>query len=95
MQKRCDFLTESIEYLSYAVRPSHSEIVSHTMDVNKGIKALRNFTELKSFLGVYSVFRWAVPNFAGIASPLNNKLRKDHLFNFELNEKHLEAIKTF
>lgn len=60
----------------------------------KALKGSRNVTELRSFLGHYYDFRRLVQNYANIASPLNNKLRKDQSYHFELIEKKLVAMKS-
>lgn len=54
-----------------------------------------DMTEGKSVLCLWDVFLWLVPNFAGIAAPLNKNLKNDQPFHFRrLNETEIEACET-
>lgn len=92
--KKCNFFTETIDFLGHVICPRCSEIASHMTDAVKRLKAPWNVTKLKSFLGLCIVLRRLVPNLATLSSPLNEKVRKDQPFNFEVNEKELEAMKS-
>lgn len=71
------FFTDIVEYLGHVIRSRRQLISSRTIDAMKQLKEVRNLAEIRSFLGLYHVFRQFVPNFACIAEPLNWKLQKD------------------
>lgn len=68
---------------------------SHTIDAVHVLEPPTKLTELLSFFGLCNVIRRFVPNFAGVATLLNKKLRKDHLQTFDgLSYKEITALET-
>lgn len=91
--KKCSSLSETINFLGSIIRSTRLEISSHTTVAVKRLKVPRNVIDLKMVLGICSVFKRFLQNFARIASQLNNKLKEKQQFNLVLNEKELPAIK--
>lgn len=80
--KKCRFLFEEIDYLGYRVNaagiqpnPSHLEAIEH-------FPVPKNSRDVHSFLGLASYFRKFMQNFATIAKPLYDLVRKDAVFTF-------------
>ena len=69
-------------------------------DQSKNIASLRDEnppttqTELRSFLGLYNVYRRFIEQFSKFAHPLNQVLKKIP-DKFELNEEQTNSFKTF
>lgn len=51
-----------------------------------------NVSDLRSFLGLCSVYRRFVSNFAKLPSPLNKKLRKGEPLQFESDDKERKSV---
>lgn len=93
--KRCQFFSETIDYLVHVIRPRRLEIASHLTDAIRELKEPKKLTELCSFLGFCNVCRRFVLNFARLAAPSNDKLRKDQPKTFgSLNEKERESMNS-
>lgn len=75
--KKCTFSTTTASYLESVIQPSRLETAFHTADAIKRLQQPRKITELRSFLGLCSLFRRLVSSFARLAAPLNCKLQKD------------------
>lgn len=80
--KKCCFLKTKIEFLDYeikagSVRPSASK----TRDINK-YKDPKNVKETQRFLGFTGYFRKFIENYATIAKPLSDLVRKNAKFCF-------------
>ncbi|UYV84832.1 K02A2.6-like, partial [Cordylochernes scorpioides] len=65
------------------------------------IRAVRDFAtprslkEVRSFLGLSSYYRRFIPNYAHVAQPLNDLLKKDSAFNWNQEEQNaFEALKS-
>ena len=81
--KKCVFGRQRVEFLGYVIEDGKL-----SMEENK-VKAIRDwpvpFTSLKdirSFLGSASYYRRFIPNFARIAAPLSDALRKEQEFSW-------------
>lgn len=89
--KKCQFLCKSINFLGHIIengeiRPSLEKTA-----------AIQKFTELKTvkeFLGMTGSFRKFIKDYAIIARPLTNLLRKEMTFKFGIEErKAVEILK--
>ncbi|MGH0053304.1 MAG: reverse transcriptase/ribonuclease H family protein, partial [Sphaerochaetaceae bacterium] len=78
--KKCDFFTDTVNYLGHKIRPGHLETDKAVTAALKEAKHPRDQTELKSFLGLCNVYRRFVPRYSHVAAPLNKLLRKDQAF---------------
>lgn len=75
--KKCKFSAETIDYWGQSIQPGGLELKEHITDsvgnrVHPTIK-----TRIRSLLGLWSVFRRFITNFACLAALLYNKLRKN------------------
>lgn len=65
---------------------------SKTKDTVTALRYPTTKTELRSLLGLCSVYRRFAPRFAGKAAPLNEELRKEAPKKSELNENECVAV---
>lgn len=77
------FFTETINYLGHDIHIRRLDIVADNTDSIRGLQEPTNFTELRSFLGSFNVFRRFALNIARLAASLNAKFRKDQPKTFE------------
>lgn len=80
--KKCFFFHKIVYYLGHFISPGSSEVSSQATDAVQKLKAPRTVTELRSFLGVFNIFRRFFPNFARISAKINLKLRKSQPAKF-------------
>ena len=77
--KKCFFFKEEVEYLGHRIRPGTLSVYTDS----KATKAVKDAqfpqtpTQMKAFLGSANVYRRFVKDFAKIASPLSDMLKKD------------------
>lgn len=88
--KKCQFLTTKVEYLGTIIEngkmtPSEDKIMAV-----KKMKNPTNIKQLQRFLGLTGYFRKYIENYALIAKPLTNLLRKNNDFN--LGSEEIKAI---
>lgn len=90
------FLTNTLNYLEYVIRPLKVFFASRTADSIMHLQQPQFVTRLRPFLGLNSVFRRFIPKCARKAAPLKRKLQKDHPNEFDaLNKEMVTTIKTF
>lgn len=92
---KCNFFTNTINYLCPKICPRRLKRTFHTTDVNNILQPLTNPTALRSFFGLCQAFRWFVFDFALIASPRNQHLNENLPAYFTLlNSNELYAMET-
>jgi hypothetical protein len=80
---KCVFAKPQVQYLGYIM--SREGISSSPDKVEAFLKyyAPRNVKEVRSFLGLASIYRRLFPKFAELAKPLTELIRKDSPFRWE------------
>lgn len=91
---KCEFLRKELIYLGHkicqdGVRPDPSKVAAV-----QNFPTPKNQTQVKSFLGLSSYYRKFILNYAKIAQPLTNLLKKDVKFHWNDNcQESFEKLK--
>lgn len=94
MKTFCLF-TDTVDYLGHEIRSTQMKLASYTIDETRGLKPPSSITELRSFLELGNVFQQPGQNFAHIAAPLNQRLKKDWSATYlTLSSKRFDAMET-
>lgn len=89
---KCALYTNRNDYYGYVIKPGLIEVANHTAEFTYELIAPTAVAELRSFLGLCNGFKNFVPNFARVASPLLERLKKTQEKELEPDsEKELEA----
>jgi len=78
--KKCDFWMEKVHFLGHVISKERISVRPAKIAVVIDWPRPTNVTEVRSFLGMAGYYRRFVKDFARIASPLTQLLRKDHYF---------------
>lgn len=93
--KKCQFLKTSIEFLGFVIG---SGTIKPSTDKTKAIqrfKELHNVKSVQSFLGLTGAFRKFIRDYALIARPLTNLLRKEAEFKIgDAEKKAFDTLKA-
>lgn len=84
---KCKLFMENINYLGYRVDSSGIRPNPENLEAVRGFPLPKNIRDVHSFLGLCSYFRKFIKNFAIIAKPLYELLKKDAVFIFDEPEK--------
>ncbi len=74
--KKINFFCRSVDYLGHRITPGRLEIALKRKDAQEGFQFPTTQTQVRSFLRMCNVNRRFVKDFAKIAGPLNDLLRK-------------------
>ena len=74
---KCVFAQPQVEYLGYIVSRKGIRASPDKTKAVRNFPVPRTVKEVRSFLGLASFYRRLVPNFAQIAKPMSELLRKD------------------
>ena len=92
---KCHLFKNSVDYLGHIVTPGRLEIARRATDAIDKALPPRNATEMRSFLGLFNVYRRFVPNLSRIAKPLNQRLTKGQPTKWgELKDEETKAFKN-
>lgn len=86
---KCKFFLEQVDYLGYRVDSSGIQPNPENLEAVRGFPIPRSIKDVHSFLGLCSYFRKFIKNFAVIAKPLYDLLRKDTTFHFGEQENRV------
>lgn len=85
--EKCQFLKRRINFLGYIIEDSTIKPSGEKTRAVSNFPIPRNQKEVQRFLGLISYFRRFIPNYAFIAKPLSDLLRKNAKFKMEDDEK--------
>ena len=90
--EKCEFFKEQINYLGHQINSNGITCVQN--DKLKYAAKPTCIKELQSFLGLANFYRKFIPNFAQLAQPLYNLLKKDTPYNWDnLCQNIFESLK--
>lgn len=87
---KCKFFLQEVDYLGYRVNFNGIKPNPENLEAVRGFPIPKNIRDVHSFLGLCSYFRKFIKNFAIIAKPLYDLLRKNAVFVF--NESEIEVF---
>src|SRR5436305_3978245 len=79
---KCDFLTDSIEYLRHVVTSEGIKVDPHKIKAIKEWPIPKNVLEIRSFLGITGYYRRFVEGYSKIAKSITDLLHKDTKFEW-------------
>ena len=92
---KCDFFTSTVKYLGHIIKPGKLEIDNTATAALTKLEHPETQSELRSFLGLCNVYRRFVPNYAQIAAPLTDLLKKGRPVKLEkFGDAEITAFKT-
>ncbi|UYV84686.1 hypothetical protein LAZ67_X003094 [Cordylochernes scorpioides] len=93
--KKCKFGAKTITVLGHEVSENGIRPDQEKIRAVRDFATPRSLKEVRSFLGLSSYYRRFIPNYAHVAQPLNDLLKKDSAFNWNQEEQNaFEALKT-
>ncbi|KAJ8456603.1 hypothetical protein ONZ51_g12022 [Trametes cubensis] len=91
---KCEFHTDSVEYLGYILSPSGLTMVESKVKAILDWPEPRKVHDIQSFLGFANFYRRFIPNYSEIVLPLTRLTRKSVPWNFsEECQKSFNALK--
>lgn len=94
--EKCSLFASSVQYLGHILSREGIEPIRARVEAITKIKPSRSLTELRSFLATCQYYRRFVKNFAKIAAPLYERLKKENLpfKSWEPGSKEDKAFET-
>ena len=91
---KCSFLKREVSYLGHKISKKGVEVTQEKVESIINFPTPTNKKQVKSFLGLSGFYRMFISNFAQIASPMTDLLKKDSLFLWgDSQEKAFQALK--
>ncbi|UYV63284.1 hypothetical protein LAZ67_2003650 [Cordylochernes scorpioides] len=92
---KCKFGAKTITVLGHEVSENGIRPDQEKIRAVRDFATPRSLKEVRSFLGLSSYYRRFIPNYAHVAQPLNDLLKKDSAFNWNQEEQNaFEALKS-
>lgn len=79
---KCQFLTQEIHFLGHRITPQGVGMSIEKINALNTLRVPNTTRRLRSFLGLTNYYRRFIPNYATIAVPLYNLLKKDVRFKW-------------
>ncbi|UYV77528.1 K02A2.6-like, partial [Cordylochernes scorpioides] len=93
--KKCKFGAKTITVLGHEVSENGIRPDQEKIRAVRDFATPRSLKEVRSFLGLSSYYRRFIPNYAHVAQPLNDLLKKESAFNWNQEEQNaFEALKS-
>ncbi|KAG1445016.1 hypothetical protein G6F56_010064 [Rhizopus delemar] len=80
--KKCSFGASMVEYLGHTISAAGLSPHNHNVDKILKFPTPRNADQVRSFLGTAGYYRRFIDQYAHIAEPLTNKLKKHQVFRW-------------
>ncbi|UYV70710.1 hypothetical protein LAZ67_8000342, partial [Cordylochernes scorpioides] len=94
--KKCKFGAKTITVLGHEVSENGIRPDQEKIRAVRDFATPRSLKEVRSFLGLSSYYRRFIPNYAHVAQPLNDLLKKDSAFNWNQEEQNaFDALKRY
>ncbi|GJP63604.1 hypothetical protein CLOP_g20677 [Closterium sp. NIES-67] len=87
---KSEFALEKVQFLGHMVSAQGVHVDPKKVEAVRTWKTPENVKELQQFLGFANYYNRFVPQYAKLAAPLTNLLKKNPLYKWEL--KHQEAV---
>ncbi|CAN8069586.1 unnamed protein product [Agarophyton chilense] len=93
--KKCEWFFGTVPYLGHVIKPGQLAIQEAQTVALREVQPPSTQKQLRSFLGLYNVYRRFVPRYSHIAAPLNAKLRNGQPVQLEqFRQAEVEAFDT-
>lgn len=84
---KCQFLRKKIDFLGYEIEDNRVRPSMGKTEVVQTYPEPRNIRQVQSFLGLAGYFRKYIQDFARIAKPISDLLRKNSTFSFDEQQR--------
>ncbi|CAI7893932.1 unnamed protein product [Closterium sp. NIES-53] len=92
---KSEFALKKVQFLGHMVSAQGVYVDPKKTEAVRTWKTPENVKELQQFLGFANYYNWFVPQYAKIATPLTNLLKKNTLFKWEdVHQQTMEQLKT-
>jgi len=81
--EKCEFHSESVEYLGYILSPSGLTMSDNKVKIIQDWPELKKVKDIQSFLGFTNFYCWFIFNYLDIVIPLTHLTRKDIPWKFD------------
>ncbi|GJP83339.1 hypothetical protein CLOP_g13504 [Closterium sp. NIES-67] len=90
---KCEFLKEELEFLGHIISTEGVHVDPKKIEAVRTWKTPENVKELQQFLGFANYYNRFVPQYAKLAAPLTNLLKKNTPYKWERHQEAVEQLK--
>ncbi|GJT42582.1 putative reverse transcriptase domain-containing protein [Tanacetum coccineum] len=89
---KCEFWLQEVHFLGHVVNQNGIHVDPSKIEAVKNWKTPTTPSEIRSFLGLASYYRWFIANFSKIAKPLTSLTQKNQKYAWDVEQE--EAFQT-
>ncbi|GJY93926.1 putative reverse transcriptase domain-containing protein [Tanacetum coccineum] len=89
---KCEFWLQEVHFLGHVVNQNGIHVDPSKIEAVKNWKTPTTPSEIQSFLGLASYYRWIIANFSKIAKPLTSLTQKNQKYAWDVEQE--EAFQT-